>query len=668
VRHQWGREARVAFDKLFSPLQVGSVELRNRVMMSAHGFRLAEQSLPSPRLMSYFEARANGGVALLCTHTMAVYPQQPGHEPAFMLSLWPKDAVERHHAFTSAIHALGAQVFGQIGYGGRQASGVGPLRPTQAPSALPWKHGGETPREMSRSDIQSMVQNYATAAAKVKECGYAGVEIHGAHGYLVMQFMSPDSNKRTDEYGGSLENRARFVLEIVEAVRDAVGPDYPVSIRLSGDEFVEEGLELSEQTQIARWIAETGKISLINISAGAYKTEDRIIPPSFFPQGLNVYMARAIREQVSPVPVAVAGRIIEPSFANQLIENGAADLVVMTRALLADPDLARKAQADEADTIRKCAGTMECWRRSHSKGLPISCGFNPEAGREILFKNDRPPQQQKRVVVVGAGPAGLEAAYRLDKRGHSVTILERSDRIGGQARVAALANGREYFAEIPNFFERQFERRGIEVQFNIEASRERILALQPQVVVLATGAKPRRPIALPEATSFDLSTALLEPERLGQSVVVYGEGRSWAPIVVADTIAASGRKVTLVTPRTHVGEEIDSASILLIRRRLAERRITILNDLELIQAEVGKASFVNVWTTAEGRDRPVKTWPELIELEAESLVYDFGTEPYNPLEAELKGQVGSLYSIGDCYNVRTIQAAFWDAAGLAQRV
>lgn len=655
----------MTFDSLFSPIRIGSIELRNRIVMSAHGYRLAHDNLPSQRLLAYYEARARGGAALLYTHTLAVYPMRAADEPSYHLSIWHERAPEEHAKMLDVVHSHGAKLFGQIGYGGRQASGEAFLRPVQAPSSVPWSPGGEVPRAMTKEDIKRMVTAFGETAARLKKIGYDGVEIHGAHGYLVAEFLSRASNRRTDEYGGSLENRARFPLEVIASVRDAVGPGYPIGIRLSGDEFANDGIELDEQLMFAGMMADTGSLDYLNISAGAYASKERVVPPMYFPQGVHVNLARAIRDRVTPLPVMTVGRIYDPAYADQILKEGAADLVVMTRALIADPEMPNKAAEEDVESIRRCIGIMDCWRRAHGKGFSISCGVNPEAGRELDHTIRSLASEKKQVAIVGAGPGGIESALRLAQRGHEVTILERSDSLGGQVRIAALAKGRESLGDILEYFEHQIKTKSISLRLNEEATREKILALEPDVVVLATGSRPIMDSEIGNGRTIDIRTSLLCPDRVGPRVLVYTETIGMTGLCVADSFAQSGCAVIVVTPHSKIGSDLDPSTYNMVRQRFASKHIRILTDCRLIGVEGDRATLVNVWTehAAQG-----SSTPELQEMEADTVICDWGDESDDALYQELEGSVPKVYRVGDCLTPRGLQAAFWDAAGLAIRV
>jgi 2,4-dienoyl-CoA reductase-like NADH-dependent reductase (Old Yellow Enzyme family) len=654
------------FKHLFTPINIRNVTLRNRIAITPHGNRLSEANLPTPASRAYYEARAKGGVALMSTQTLNVYPQVPESGlRSTILSIWHKDSPRAIGEMIAAVHEHGAKFFGQIGYAGRQYDSEGLNRPVYAPSAIPWSPGGDVPREMTPSEISRFVRYFAETAVRVRECGYDGVEVHGAHGYLVHAFMSADGNQRTDDYGGSTENRARFALEIVRAIRAAVGEDFAVGIRLSGDEFVEGGLGHEELLQVVRLLHGTGCLDYYSIAAGAYKSMERIVPPPFFPQGVHTQLAANIRKIVSPTPVLAAGLIYKPVFAEQLIASGMCDIVGMLRAMIADPELPNKAarwgRGENTEPIRHCVGFMDCWRRELTKGLSVSCAINPEIGREFRVAAQKAPEKLRRVAVVGAGPAGLELSTRLARRGHSVVLFEREAQIGGQLRVAALEAGRERIVDLCNYFEKVLPMLPIDVRLGSEASRATIMAEKPDLVALATGSSPCLRPNLDGRNSLDMRAALCNPERVGARVIVYTVARLVSGPSVADTLARTGRTVTLATPHPQIGPGLDLNTFQVISRRLAEQRVTLRLAVDFVSWEGNRLILRDRWREfADGR----------IELEADTFVYDFGAVADDQLyrEMALDGDGLEVVRLGDCLSPRGVQAAHWDALREALRL
>ena len=647
---------------LWAPISLRGVGIQNRIVMSAHGTRLAADGLPTEALMSYYEARARGGLGLMVVSTYAVHPQRPsgGMQPA----LWSAHPAhqELHAQMIQRVVRHGTRIFAQIGYGGRQVSGESALRPVQAPSGLPWELGGEVPRAMTIRDIKSMVRCYGTAAGRIRHLGFEGVEIHGAHGYLIHEFLSPAANCRTDEYGGSFDGRMRFLLEVIEAVRAEVGADFPVGLRLSGDEFVEGGTALGHQAAVAARVAALGTVDYVSQTAGAYRSMERIVLPPAFGQGAHVELSRRLKAAIDPLPLMAVGRVVDPEFADSMIGQRVTDMVVMTRALIADPDLPRKAQEGRLERLRHCVGAMECWGRTR-KNFAISCAVNAEAGREWRL----PPTESARparIAVVGAGPGGLEAAIRLADVGHSVVVFDKAPQTGGRLNVARRATG---LAQWERFVTDQRAAAGahpgISVKLSTTATAESLRAAGAAAIVLATGARPRRPGGLEARAACSVDDALADLDGVGARVAIYAETRHLSALALAETLASSGRAVTVLTPHASIGGALDPNSYNDIRRRLAAAEVTIVPEVLFHHADDGLLVVSDVWPDWPGpRGEPSR------DIAFDTLVYDIGDEPCDELFTELDGSGLTVLRIGDCLTPRNVIGAVHDGAGVVEVV
>ena len=440
------------FKHLFSPITIRSMTVRNRIYSSPHHPLFIDRltGLPGERMVEYWVAKAKGGIGMIGTYLTEVH----AHEE---LDVFRRPgAVEAFKSATDAVHQYGAKIICQIAHSGGQAGNF--FRKSWAPSALPVPDSRAVwyiPHEMTRDEIKATIDAYAHAATIVKKAGMDGVGIHGAHGYLVTEFMSPYYNRRTDEYGGSLENRMRFPLELIDAVRSAVGDDFVVGIRVNAEEFVDGGYTLDDFLVMAPMLVKTGKLDYLNVSVGTYISTATVIEPMYFPLDSFVYCAAAVK-QVVDIPVFARGRITDPVQAEQILANNQADMVSMVRAIIADPEFANKAREGRVDEIRKCIGCNEgCWRRGTTDQTigvlsGITCTMNPVVGLEGQpgWGELEPATVKKRVMVIGGGPAGLETARVAALRGHQVSLYDKGSELGGQTLIADKAPGRDGFLDL----------------------------------------------------------------------------------------------------------------------------------------------------------------------------------------------------------------------------
>ncbi|MBI4271459.1 MAG: FAD-dependent oxidoreductase [Candidatus Rokubacteria bacterium] len=487
---------------LFDPITIRGVEIPNRIVMPPMTTRLAApDGGVTPELIQYFVARAEGGAGLITVEMCS--PDPAGRHRARELGISDDRFVAGLRELTSRLKAAGSRASVQIGHAGGHTRQDVTGHPPVAPSALP--HVVQevdtrrvVPEELTTEGIRAVVQAFAEAAERAKRAGFDAVEVHGAHGYLIAQFLSPLDNRRGDEYGGSLRNRARFALEVVEACRKRVG-DFPLVFRFSADEYAPGGFTPEEARELACWLVEAG-VDVLHVSAGCYRSLPSgavMIPPMSYPGGVFLHLARAIKAVV-PVPVIAVGRLHDPAIAAMAVREGHADMVALGRQLIADPEWPRKVREGRTDEIRPCIACNTCVDGMR-EGHHVKCLVNPWAGREGQRRTsgaDRP----RRVLVVGGGPAGMEAARRMAERGHRVLLVERRRELGGQLRLAAKAplfqnveTSAPVVLTFVEFLARQLERAGVEVRLGETVIRELIDELKPETVVLATGASYRVP-------------------------------------------------------------------------------------------------------------------------------------------------------------------------------
>jgi 2,4-dienoyl-CoA reductase-like NADH-dependent reductase (Old Yellow Enzyme family) len=587
-------------------------------MFSEPGDAWGEPGFFGERYGHYLGARARGGAGIVIAGQAPVHPTSAYQMPNGCAA-WDPRAVAHFARVTAPVRAHGALAFLQLVHNGGVCRGTWSKLPVWAPSAV--ANHLEAPKTLEGHEIREVVEHFARAAANAVAGGFQGIEVHGAHGYLVHEFLSPRSNRRTDEYGGSLENRMRFCVEVLEAVRDAVGPGVAVGLRLVGDEERPDGLGPDDAAAIAARLEARGLVDFLDVSVGLSGTG--MVRPLYAPHGFGVYAAAAVKRGVERTPVFTVHRILTPEEAEGILARGEADAVTLVRALIADPDWPAKARAGAAHTIRRCTGSNQSCYGNLLQGLPVGCVTNPAVGREATLGPDtlRPAARRRRVVVVGGGPAGLEAAWVAAARGHGVVLLERRDRLGGKIRLAARLPGRDELADFADWRAAECERRGVEIRLGVEATADAVLALGPDAVVVATGGRATtdapakwHPMPIPGAERpfvLDHERALEEAERLGPRVVVVDAVGHIEGIGLGHLLAALGKEVTVVTPFASPplldAETLAEALPLAVRAGMrwrpstilaavGDRRVTLVDALSQRAEEVGDVDTVVVRT------------------------------------------------------------------------
>jgi 2,4-dienoyl-CoA reductase-like NADH-dependent reductase (Old Yellow Enzyme family)/thioredoxin reductase len=645
----------VSFARLFEPGRVGAMEVKNRIIGSPmeRNYCTAEGRV-TQRYIDYLAARARGGVGMMYTEATYVDPRGKGRE--FQMGLYDDDLIPQLARLVAAVHQHGGRVGPELNFGGRVVNPEVSGLESRAPSVVPYVGaGGWSPRALDRDGIVELVDSFAAAARRAAEAGCDFVGIHGAHGYLLSQFLSPYCNKRQDEYGGDLAGRMRFPLAVIAAVRRSLPAGMPVLFRISGDEHQENGISLADVCAIAPHLVAAG-VDLIDVSAGMYETNWWITQPMEMAQGVLAPLAREVRKHVE-VPVSVSGRLTDPSVAEHLLESGTCDFVTLGRALHADPDFPVKAREGRLAEICSCVACNQGCSDMHARGEPIICLVNTTTGREREYAI-RPTAAKKRIVVVGGGPAGLESARVLALRGHAVTLFERDDEPGGQLLLSRRVPGREELAGHLPWLVGEGRRAGVRFELGVEATSALALAEHPDVIVVATGAAPGLP-AIPGI----MDSPVVDPYEIlrrpvggsGRALVIGGGIRG---IGVARVLAAKGVRVDLVEVGKELAMDIASRS-----RRF---QVGALLDQPNVTVHLG--------TTVEAlgaHDAVLWNGTERLELTDLTLVVPTRTLlPVTRVSDDLyaRGDAPPIFLLGDCVQPRTALDAIHEAAALGHRL
>jgi 2,4-dienoyl-CoA reductase-like NADH-dependent reductase (Old Yellow Enzyme family)/thioredoxin reductase len=645
---------------LFLPGAIRDLQLQSRVLMAPMEKNLCTaDGIVTQRYIDYLVERARAGVGLL--RTEATYVDPVGKGRPFQLGAHRDAVIPQLARMVEQIHEAGGRISLELAHCGRQTDARITGRQPVAPSPVPCElSGGFAPRELTTGEIDQIIERFAAAALRAQRTGVDAIELHGASGYLLNAFTSPYTNLRTDDYGGTFENRIRFPLEVVRAVRGVVGGEIPVLYRLCADEFVEGGLTREESGPLAAELERAG-VDLIDVSAGTYESILATQPPMEADPGSLLDLARAIKQHVH-VPVATAGKLAHLETAEAAIADGVVDFVTIGRGLHADPELLVKTRSGRASEVRRCIACAECVAFL-GQGLPAYCAVNPRTIRERAL-----PEAQaavpRRVMVVGGGPAGLEAARAARLRGHEVDVYERSGQTGGRARLGALARGRDAFAEPIAFLERELKRLGTSVHLNSEVRLETVRAIDPDVVVIATGAGlAQRPIPGFELDHVMGSERFLEwmaretdgplPPAIAAAETVAVLGADWTGCHVASLLLDRGRSVAIVDLQESLAYDIGEQQGAVLRERVREHPATTLHLRSTVEAV--RSECVEIWSAA--RDR-------VGSIAAEAVIVVESRQRNLELAEAVRAQLGptAVFEIGDCVEPRKLADALLEGA------
>ena len=622
------------FENILSKGSIGKAKIKNRFVMPPMGSgKGGYDGTLTDNLISYYEERAKGGYGLIIVEFAAVDPLGKALPDQLLIS--DDSFINRFKDLTSRLHAHGSTAFLQIHHAGRQTmSAVTGSKPL-APSAVACPTMPELPKELTTKEIYDLIEKYGDAARRAKEAGFDGVELHGAHGYLIGQFLSPNSNKRIDEFGGDLFSRAKFAVKIIKNIKDKCG-DYPVCVRLSSDEKMHGGIHVEETAVVAKLLEEAGA-NAIHVSLGAYGSLEWTIAPASIPYGFNLPDIRIIKRALK-IPVIAVGRFVDPSFADKTILNGSADFISFGRGSLADAHMPNKLASGYADEVCQCVGCMtrcvgiKAMETDHG----VSCMVNPFAGFEDSLYISH-AERQKKVVVVGGGPAGLECAWISAAKGHKVTLFEKNKTLGGQFIPAAVSPGKHDIINCIKFYSKMCNKYNVNIKLNTEADETAILAENPDIVILATGAVPIECNVsgdIPSVTAVDVLNGVAET---GQNVLIVGGGL--VGLETAEYLAMLNKTITIIEMQDEVGKDMYYATKMFTMQALNNKGVKIMTNTKLENIESDSVKCVNVGN--------------MIDLKGfNTIVWASGMQSYNPLEETLKGKVQELIVIGDALSPR----------------
>ncbi|WP_417876929.1 FAD-dependent oxidoreductase [Vibrio sp.] len=625
---------------VFSPISIGNMVVKNRLVVPPMVSNYAnEDGTCTEQFISYHEEKAKGGWGLIIVEDYRINPEAGGFVK--LPGLWDDSQIESHKQLTERVHQHGAKIAAQIYHAGRETSaeitGVQPV----APSAIPDPVVNAMPRELSVEEIQQLVEQFGDTALRAKKAGFDAVEIHGAHGYLVNQFMSPFSNKRIDQYGGTILNRARFALEIIANIRSKVGSDFPLIYRMSVNEFVEGGLT-TEDSKVISMLLENAGIDLIHASNGVYASTETIIPPTAVGHAWSANISEELKKVVS-IPVIAVGRINDPLIAESVLRSKQADMISMGRGSLADPHLPNKAQAGQFDDIIRCIGCLQGCIQRNAQQLPIKCLVNPMTGHESE-RQITPASREKKVFIIGGGIAGMEAAIVAAQRGHKVEIFEKNSRLGGQWVLAAIPPTKEELGSFTVWQVNQLNKLGVIVHLNTDLTLEMIRDNQPDSVIIATGASPFVP-NIPGKELGHVLTAndiLQGSAQAGKRVVVIGGG-----LVGSETaahLANHGHDVSIIEMNSDIFVGTPSATKHYLMKDLQHHNVAILTNTQV--KEIHSDAVV------------VDNNGQLQTLAAiDNVVMAIGSRPVSFSVEELEQHVSEIVTIGDAQKVRKAMEA-----------
>jgi 2,4-dienoyl-CoA reductase-like NADH-dependent reductase (Old Yellow Enzyme family)/NADPH-dependent glutamate synthase beta subunit-like oxidoreductase len=638
---------------LFQPVKIGKIEIKNRLSIPPMGTNFGTgDGIVTQRHLEYYEERAKGGFGLIITEMITV-DRETGLRAPKLLCVHNDAMIPGISKLVDTVHKHGASIIVQIVHPGRvtKPAFIGGKAPL-APSPIPDPHEKSMPREMTATDIKDQVEKFASAALRVKQAGCDGVELHGAHAYLVSQFMSAYANKRTDEYGGGFEGFLRFPLEIVTAMRKAVGPDFPILFRISSEENAPGGRQVPESIEMMKRLVAAG-VDAVDISRGVPETPQFLHASAAMPMGFNANIAAQFKKALN-VPVLVTGRINKPAIASDIIKSGKADIVHIGRQSMTDPAWPTKAREGREEDIVACISCNEAcidalglWPRPF-----VTCVQNLQVGREARYAQPK-TNKPKKVLVAGGGPGGMEAARTAAMRGHNVTLFEKEKALGGQIKYVAIPPDKDIYQEVARSRIKALKDLNVDTRLGEELTVDKIKEMKPDVLIVATGSVPAvLPIPGIDRKNVMSARQALTSKVAGRNVLIIGGGLVGCE--TADYLTGKGKNVTVVEMLDHVSRDIDPAALYFLMKRLTEKKVTILTGTKVVSIGDG------VIAESAGGKKDLGRFDTVVQA--------VGAGAVNTLEEQARGIVPEVYVLGDAAKPGKILAAVDAAAELALQI
>ncbi|WNF31519.1 FAD-dependent oxidoreductase [Aeribacillus composti] len=643
------------FKHLFSQTIIGRTKLKNRILSTAHQTNHVIDGIPTPDMTAYHVERAKGGAGLIILEAAAVHPS--GKLTTNTIAGYDENVVPAYLELANEVHQYGTKVFSQLFHGGREVVSSDYRNAAWAPSAVPSLRFSTMPKAMmSIEEIKEVIEGFAVSAKLAKEGGLDGVEICCSHGYLPAQFWSEQTNFRTDEYGGTFENRMRFIVEVIEQIWQKAGEDFTVGIRMSSDEMTMDGTTIKDAVKIVEYLVERVRVDFIDVTAGDSSTfagSTHIVPPSpikhgyLTPQSFKIRMAGA-------VPVFVGSRIVDPAEAEQIVATGKADVVGMTRALIVDPEMPNKAYSGNLQLIDACIGCLQACIGHYHKGLTIGCVQNPSAGKEVqVTALKKTAREKKKVLVIGAGPAGMQAAVTLDELGHDVILADKTDKVGGLLHTLRQATMRQELAEsMLDNYTRKLSNSHVKLELGFDVQPADIIPISPDAIICANGSRP----FIPNIPGINNSRVMTVDELfnkrgkdIGKRVLVFDFAGDWPAIEASIDLAGKGHIVLLISARLHIGEEVHQYLRNEYLKKLYQLNVKMKPHYDLGEINDDQVVIRNLFSYEK---EMIENW--------DTIVLSLGRVPNSELYEQIKHLVPQVWQIGDCLAPRTLEEATYE--------